>query len=153
MPGTAREELRDRIDAIEGAYEFFLAYAAQGLREEAEGSRVIGQFRSHIDQLAGAVSGLAEVLDRLATEEDIEAPEPFEAFRRVVATDAAAAGAAIEWVRARRFASSQLVDNLNASMHVRTLLTDLFLIDEYIGLGVDQSPAARAPAPPAPDPA
>ncbi len=26
--------------------------------------------------------------------------------------------------------SSQLVDNLNASIHLRSLLTDLFLIDE-----------------------
>jgi hypothetical protein len=26
------------------------------------------------------------------------------------------------------------VDNLNASVHVRTLLTDLFLLDEALGL-------------------
>jgi len=28
--------------------------------------------------------------------------------------------------------SSQLVDNLNASIHLRALLTDLFLIDEIL---------------------
>jgi hypothetical protein len=28
--------------------------------------------------------------------------------------------------------SSQLVDNLNASIHLRALLTDLFLIDEAL---------------------
>ena len=28
--------------------------------------------------------------------------------------------------------SSQLVDNLNASIHVRALLTDVFLIDELV---------------------
>jgi hypothetical protein len=28
--------------------------------------------------------------------------------------------------------SSQLVDNLNASIHVRALLTDLFLLDEAL---------------------
>jgi hypothetical protein len=28
--------------------------------------------------------------------------------------------------------SSQLVDNLNASIHVRALLTDVFLIDEAL---------------------
>jgi hypothetical protein len=28
--------------------------------------------------------------------------------------------------------SSQLVDNLNASIHVRALLTDIFLIDEAL---------------------
>jgi hypothetical protein len=28
--------------------------------------------------------------------------------------------------------SSQLIDNVNASIHVRTLLTDLFVIDELL---------------------
>ena len=28
--------------------------------------------------------------------------------------------------------SSQLVDNLNASIHLRALLTDLFLVDEVL---------------------
>jgi hypothetical protein len=28
--------------------------------------------------------------------------------------------------------SSQLVDNLNASIHIRALLTDVFLIDEAL---------------------
>jgi hypothetical protein len=32
----------------------------------------------------------------------------------------------------QRAIGSQLVDNLNASMHLRALLTDLFLIDEAI---------------------
>jgi hypothetical protein len=31
--------------------------------------------------------------------------------------------------------SSQLVDNLNASIHLRALLTDLFLIDEIAKVG------------------
>lgn len=147
MSQTAREELRGRIDAIEGAYEFFLAYAAQGLREESEGSRVIGQFRTHIDAMGTAVSGLAEVIGRLGVEEDIDVPEPFEAFRTVVAADEANAAAAIELVRARRFASSQLVDNLNASIHVRALLTDLFLLDEFLGLDVELTAAAKAADP------
>ena len=33
---------------------------------------------------------------------------------------------------AQRSISSQLVDNLNASMHIRALLTDIFLIDEVL---------------------
>jgi len=37
--------------------------------------------------------------------------------------------------------SSQLVDNLNASIHVRALLTDLFLIDEILKSRVADSPA------------
>ena len=34
--------------------------------------------------------------------------------------------------------SSQLVDNLNASIHVRALLMDLFLIDEALKLQVPE---------------
>jgi hypothetical protein len=30
--------------------------------------------------------------------------------------------------------SSQLIDNLNASIHLRALLTDLFLLDEILKL-------------------
>ena len=33
---------------------------------------------------------------------------------------------------AQRSIGSQVVDNLNATTHVRTLLTDLFLLDETI---------------------
>jgi hypothetical protein len=35
-------------------------------------------------------------------------------------------------VLAQESISSQLVDNLNASIHVRALLTDIFLIDELL---------------------
>jgi len=40
--------------------------------------------------------------------------------------------AAIQLVLAQPTISSQLVDNLNASIHVHALLTDLFLIDEIL---------------------
>jgi len=38
-------------------------------------------------------------------------------------------------VLAQKSISSQLVDNLNASIHVRALLTDVFLIDEALKRG------------------
>ncbi len=37
--------------------------------------------------------------------------------------------------------SSQLVDNLNASIHLRALLTDIFLVDEVLK---STQPAAQA---------
>jgi hypothetical protein len=63
-----------------------------------------------------------------------------------VANDASRTGAVLELVAAQTFPTSQLVDNLNASVHVRTLLTDLFLLDEALALGV----ASEAPGPPLP---
>jgi hypothetical protein len=41
--------------------------------------------------------------------------------------------------------SSQLVDNLNASIHLRALLTDLFLIDEIVRPDAVESASANAP--------
>jgi hypothetical protein len=51
---------------------------------------------------------------------------------RVVETDAAATLAAIRLVSARSGISSQIIDNLNANIHLRALLTDLFLVDDLI---------------------
>jgi len=48
----------------------------------------------------------------------------------VLERDASDALAAMELVLVQPSLSSQLIDNLNASIHVRALLTDLFLIDE-----------------------
>ena len=44
MP-SPREDVKTRIDAIEESYEFFLAYAAQGLTSD-QGSKAGGQLRS-----------------------------------------------------------------------------------------------------------
>jgi hypothetical protein len=50
----------------------------------------------------------------------------------VVRSDAAAALAAVRLVSARPGISSQLVDNLNANIHLRALLTDMFLVDDLL---------------------
>ena len=46
--------------------------------------------------------------------------------------DAKRAQAGIHLVLGKAAISSQLIDNLNASIHLRALLTDLFLIDEAL---------------------
>ncbi len=52
---------------------------------------------------------------------------------------------AVELVLAQPAISSQLIDNLNASIHLRALLTDLFLIDEILkGSRNQESPAGAA---------
>jgi hypothetical protein len=50
----------------------------------------------------------------------------------VLDRDASDSIAAFEMVLAQPALSSQLIDNLNASIHIRALLTDLFLIDETL---------------------
>lgn len=137
MLKPARQRLAERIDTIEGAYEFFLAYAAQGLTREAEGSRVEAQLRAHLDAMGEAVADLEELLAATIDGEPGAPREALEPFRAVLGADASRAAAVLELVRAQPFASSQLVDNLNASIHVRTLLTDLFVLDEVLELGVE----------------
>ena len=46
--------------------------------------------------------------------------------------DARKARAGMKLALAQRAIGSQLIDNLNASIHLRALLTDLFLIDEAV---------------------
>ena len=127
----SREELQRRVDAIEEAYEFMLAYAAQGLSGDA-GSQPGGQLREFLTRAAAALTGLGDVIARLIDEEKLEPADRYRAYHAVVADDARKSLAAVELVLAQPSISSQLIDNLNASIHVRALLTDLFLIDEIL---------------------
>lgn len=121
--------LEARCDAIEEAYEFMLAYAAQGLAEDA-GSTSGAQVREFLRNAVKALSGIADA----CSAEDIDV-----AFIRVVERDAESSLAAISMVLAQPAISSQLIDNLNASIHLRALLTDLFLLDEILKLQLIRS--------------
>jgi len=61
---------------------------------------------------------------------DVGADSDHKAFIDIVRQDAGRARAALRFVLAQKTIGSQIVDNLNASIHLRTLLTDLFLLDE-----------------------
>jgi hypothetical protein len=124
-------EISEQCNSIEEAYEFMLAYAAQGLPSN-EGSPSGGQIREYLGRAARAMSGLAESCARALKQERLEPPERYEAFFAVIARDASDALAAVELVLAQSAISSQLIDNLNASIHLRALLTDLFLLSEVV---------------------
>ena len=126
-----REELIRRCHAIEECYEFMLAYAAQGLPGDA-GNQSGGQLRELLDRAVAALSGLAEAAAAIVEREQLAPAERYAAFVAVVDRDARDALAAIQLVQAQPSISSQLIDNLNASIHVRALLTDLFLLDEIL---------------------
>jgi hypothetical protein len=128
---SPRVSLTSRINTIEEAYEFMLAYAAQGLAEDA-GSESGGQVREFLDRAAAALTGLDSTLADLVKAERLEHADQYGAFQAVLERDAGAALAAIALVLVQPSISSQLVDNLNASIHVRALLTDLFLLDELL---------------------
>lgn len=126
-----RTQLERRCNAIEEGYEFMLAYAAQGLAGD-QASQSGGQLREFLQATAAALSGLGELFGALVTDEHLESSERYQAFLTVLDRDARDALAALQLVLAQPSISSQLIDNLNASIHLRALLTDLFLIDEIL---------------------
>jgi hypothetical protein len=123
--------LKERCDAIEECYEFMLAYAAQGLPGD-QGSQSGGQLRHLLARAVDALSGLMGVCASAVREGNYEPADRYTAFLAVMARDAADSRAALELVLAQPSLSSQLIDSLNASIHLRALLTDLFLIDEIL---------------------
>ena len=123
--------VRGRCDAIEECYEFMLAYAAQGLSGDA-GQDSGSQLRTLLTGAEDALDGLAGAFREAIAAAQITPAAPYETFLDVLDRDAAASLAAVRLVLAQPAISSQLIDNLNASIHLRALLTDLFLIDEIL---------------------
>jgi hypothetical protein len=126
-----REQLKDRCAKIEECYEFMLAYAAQGLRAEPGGGSG-SQLRTLLTKCDEALDGLGDVLTAIVRSERLRPTEKYDAFIAMLNRDASDARAAVGLVLAQPSISSQLIDNLNASIHLRALLTDLFLIDEIV---------------------
>ncbi len=123
-----REELQRRIEIVEESYEFFLAYAARGLSGDGADDEV----RQYLHRTDEALTGLAHGFTELVEQEKLSPAEPYHATIGVLKRDAQAAQAAVQLVLAQSAIGSQLIDNLNASIHVRALLTDLFLLDEVL---------------------
>jgi hypothetical protein len=128
---TTSDDLRERIEAIETGYEFMLAYAAQG-RQTDKGAAAGRNVREYLDKMVAALEGLSAVIDSCAKGAGPEVPKNGAAFFAAVDADARVSLAAIRLALAREDISSQLIDNLNASIHLRALLTDLFVVDEVL---------------------
>ncbi len=127
----ARERLTSRCNAIEEAYEFMLAYAAQGLPNE-QGSASGSQIREFLRKADAALAGLGEFLTGFIQQRNLQPASAYQGFIGVIDRDAKDAQAAVQLVLAQPSIGSQMIDNLNASIHLRALLTDLFLIDEIL---------------------
>ncbi len=128
MSADATEgDLAHRIDEIEEAYEFMLAYAAQGHQRGHEGDHI----RDFLKRLDAALDGIGAAAVAAALAKSVSS-EMVRTFVATLEEDAHKARAGLALALMQRAIGSQLVDNLNASIHLRALLTDLFLIDEAI---------------------
>src|SRR6202049_2480720 len=124
-------EICDRCDAVEECYEFLLAYAAQGLPSD-QGSKSGGQVREFLHRTVEALTGLPEACAMAVKQEGLEPAGKYLAFIAVLYRDHPNSLVAIEVVLAQPSISSQLINILNVSIHLRALLTDLFLLDEIL---------------------
>jgi hypothetical protein len=111
------------VETIESAYEFMLAYAAQGRAQEA--TNTAPAIRGVLTDLDGALGGIETAIVSSGS-------QPVQSFIDLLISDAVRARAAVAIVLATPNISSLLVDNLNATVHLRTLLTSMFLVDEAL---------------------
>ncbi|MDH3230130.1 MAG: hypothetical protein OEN55_10085 [Alphaproteobacteria bacterium] len=115
--------LRDAIDAVEEAYEFMLAYAAQGRKREAQDEGA-SKIRDYLNRFASALGAMEEAApDALSG----AAAEP---FRDRFLADMAVMRSVIAVLLEQPSISSDMVDNTNGLIAVRSFLTDLFFIDQ-----------------------
>jgi len=117
--------LAERIDVIERGYEYLLAYAAQGRQDDAG-----TELRQTLERMHSALSDMQGSLR--AAFAALPAPSGVVQFTDAVERDVQVARGAVGLVLSRERIGSLLVDNFNASVHVRALLTDLFLIEQAL---------------------
>jgi hypothetical protein len=140
MHQAMQTDIQERCNTIEACYEFTLSYAAQGLPSD-EGAPSGKQLREHLARAVEALRGIDASCSAAVKQEQLTPADKYQAFFAVLARDAQSSLVAIELVLAQPAISSQLIDNLNASLHLRALLTDLFLITEILELRQSQPKA------------
>jgi len=119
--------LEVRIDAIESCYEYMLAYAAQGKESDSkDGSS--SDLRDFLLKMQKALNGLDLVVKDLFDSTSASSDDFLLAFGQDIKVTQGLVSLLIE----KDGISSQLIDNVNASIHLRALLTDLFIIDEVL---------------------
>jgi hypothetical protein len=123
---TGETSLAAAIDVVEETYEYMLAYAAQG-RSGGDDDESIRDYLKRAEAALGVIAAVTPHAVGSAAGDKAD-----EAFLEIVRSDATRARAAMRFVLARRSIGSQIIDNLNASIHLRALLTDLFLLDEAL---------------------
>ena len=114
-------DIEESIETIEAGYEFLLAYAAQGrpASDETDGP---GPRAS--PTIKGMVEAMAEIIENFSSSKDD--------FEQLIDADCVKASAALSFLLSQEKIGSEVVDNLNASIHLRAVLTDLFLYSEAL---------------------
>ncbi len=139
--------LKALVDVVEESYEFCLAYAARGVTAQMARAGD-AQIRMQLQKLADALPQLSDAFLDLANDQDESRRDGYRRFVKVLRRDAKAGRAAVDLVLAQPAITSQMADNLNGMIHLRALLTDVFLMDEMLRPDAPQAPHVQPePAP------
>ncbi len=120
------DAIRAHIERIEEAYEFMLAYAAQGRSDEGAGADG-AHIRTFLVQFEAAVTAIVEDLDALSG-----AGGEASAFLAGLKADSAIMTSVLRTMLARDQINSEVVDNANGLISVRSYLTGLFFLDKAL---------------------
>ena len=139
MSESAAEALQAHVNVVEETYEFCLAYAAKGVNAQMAltNDRPV---RERLEKMAATLAELPGSFLALAEERAARSEGRYEAFIEVMRRDAAAGLAVVQLVLAQPGITSQMVENLNCMIHLKALLTDVFLLDEILRPDAVQAP-------------
>ncbi len=120
------KELRTQIEAVEEAYEFMLAYAAQGRADEGAGpdGAQIREFLRQFDKAVSAIAGMIDTLPGIAGETA--------GFAASLKKDSETMSSVLKIMLASDNVSSEVIDNANGLIAVRSYLTSLFFLDKAV---------------------
>lgn len=113
-------EVSQAIEIVESGYEYLLAFASQG-REPSDKSGPSQQVRSTLNAMHESMTVIMTTLMQGVSSNN---------FNELLSADLKKAQTVITFVIDQEKIGSELIDNLNASNHLRTALTDLFLYGE-----------------------
>ncbi len=123
---TLADDMRAEIERIEEAYEYMLAYAAQGRSDEGGGPDG-AQIRTFLAQFDAAAAAIADMLDSLSG-----AGGEASGVLQAVQADSAIVRSVLRTMLARGRITSEVVDNANGLIAVRSYLTGLFFLDKVV---------------------
>lgn len=124
---TESAAIRQNIEIVEEAYEFMLAYAAQGRSEEGAGpdGAHIRTFLQRFAEAAGAMRSQAETVMAGGKSDGGALLDSFQRDSDIVLS-------VLHLLLGRDNISSEMVDNTNGLIVMRSYLTTLFFIDKAI---------------------
>ena len=118
--------IRQAIDDVEEAYEFMLAYAAQGRQQESE-TEGASQIRRFLERFHAALDTLSAATSELSSSNGVG-----RAFISRFAADTEVMKSVLDLLMSQDNITSDMIDNTNGLIAVRAFLTDLFFIDQVI---------------------